>query len=201
MSRAWVLHGFNVRDGGQGSIDKLIPHLRSAGYDPVEFDYGWLGPLGVKCLDGRLGKLLAKLVRPGDVVVAHSNGCCIAQLAAEAGAPFDLMVFISPALDRDTPLPSQVRERHVWFTTSDEWVGKARWIPFVRWGDMGKVGFHPGNSDNPEDLNHLLRTTNYNGEKIFGVKLAHSGWFAEPHADRIALKIVALLALSQKVAQ
>ena len=195
MNRAWVLHGFNVSDGGVGSIDRLIPHLRAAGFDAVEFDYGWLGPLGVKALDGRLGRLLAKIVRPGDVVVAHSNGCCIAQLAAEAGAPFSVMSFISPALDRDRALPAHIPARHVWFTPSDEWVGKARWIPFTRWGDMGKVGYQT------EDMDALLRTTNLNGQAIFRTKLRHSGWFQEPHAEEVAEKIVSLLALAHSLSK
>jgi hypothetical protein len=185
---AWVLHGFNVRDGGAGSIDKLAPLLVAEGFEPMEFDYGWLGPLGVKALDGRLGRLLAKLVKPGDVVVAHSNGCCIAQLAAEQGAPFAVMAFISPALDRDSPVPANVGERHVWFSHSDEWVGKARWLPFVKWGDMGRVGHRP---DSP-------RNFNFDGEEIFGTRIKHSGWFQEPIVNTAASAIVKLLARSHK---
>lgn len=181
--RAWILHGFNVRDGGAGSVDKLIPALVGADFEVEEFDYGWLGPVGVDLLDGRLARLLAKLVHPGDVCVAHSNGCCIAQLAAEAGAPFAVMTFISPALDRDAVLPPQVGARHVWHTPSDEWVTKARWIPFVKWGDMGAVGYI-----GPTDGG---RTVNFNGEALLGVKpILHSGWFAEPPVSQASQLIV-----------
>ena len=180
--RAWLLHGFNVWDGGEGSIDKFIPALVGADFDVVEFDYGWLGPVGVKAMDGRLAKLLAKLVRPGDVVIAHSNGCCIAQMAADLGAPFAVMVFISPALDRDAPLPAHIGERHVWHTPSDEWVTKARWIPFVKWGDMGAVGYQGDPS---------TRTINFNGEVLLGIKpIRHSGWFEEPPMPAASRMIV-----------
>ncbi len=180
--RVFVLHGFNVRDGGTGSIDKLIPALVGADFEVVEFDYGWMFLLGAKLRDRFLARKLAKMVQPGDVVIAHSNGCCIAQMAAELGAPFAVMVFISPALDRDAERPAQVGERHVWHTPSDEWVTKARWLPFAKWGDMGAVGYQ----GKPDE-----RTKNYNGEELLWVRpLRHSGWFAEPPVSRAALVIV-----------
>ncbi len=38
--RVILIHGFNVRDGGEGSIDKLKPLLKDNGYEPIDFDYG-----------------------------------------------------------------------------------------------------------------------------------------------------------------
>ena len=141
MKRVILVHGFNVRDGGAGSILKLTPYLEAAGYRVKRFRLGFLDLIGVRMLNGRFSDLLTDMSEPGDIVIGHSNGCLISMLAAEQGAEFAQMIFINPALDGDTPLPKQIKRLDVWFSPSD---GPTWWAKFLykhRWGDMARTGY------------------------------------------------------------
>ena len=139
--RCWLVHGFNVRDGGRGSVLKLAPYLEAVGIEPRPFRYGFLGLAGVKAFDAKIAQMLFDAVDEGDYFIGHSNGCCVGHMAAKLGARFAAMAYINPALDRDAPLAKQVGRLDVWHSPSDLPVKLARLIPFARWGDMGSVGY------------------------------------------------------------
>lgn len=154
-----LLHGFNVRDGGAGSIDRLMPSLENGGFRVLEFDYGWVGRLGVRLYTDRFAQILAGMVPDGSFAIGHSNGChVINQALREHGAPLKRVVYIAPALDANTPLPPQVEQCLVLYSPSD-WATKiARWIPFSGWGGMGHRGYLGPEDDRviSEDFNQLL---------------------------------------------
>ena len=134
----FLLHGFNVSDGGTGSIDKLKPYLRG---EVCEYDYGWKGLLGVRMANKGLAEKLARMVSPGDVGIGHSNGCAILHLASHMGAKFRKLVYINPALDSDAAPGPHVESLDVWHSPSDAPVRLARWLPWHAWGDMGAKGY------------------------------------------------------------
>ncbi len=183
MARVILIHGFNVRDGGNATVGKLRPFFEQAGFSVMQPRYGWTFLLGVRLLDKRFATLVADLTEPGDVYVGHSNGCCIAQLAAEMGAPVSQMVYINPALDRDTFLPRHVGRLHVWHSPADGPVRFARWLPWHRWGDMGAVGYQ-----GPHDT----RVINYNKQEDYPQvsSIAHSDVFEHGKLQFFAPKIV-----------
>ena len=45
---AYLVHGFNVRDGGRGTIDMMIPYFERCGWTVRQVDYDWTGLLGVR---------------------------------------------------------------------------------------------------------------------------------------------------------
>lgn len=100
--RVHLIHGFNVRDGGAGTIGRMAPHLRAAGHEVVNHSYGWVGLLGLRRRNAKVVERLLAEVKPGDAIMAHSNGCLIAWELVEAGAPLAAVVCIQPALRRDT---------------------------------------------------------------------------------------------------
>ena len=55
-----LVHGFNVKDGGARTIDKLIPHLNFAEISVVQHDYGHLNIWGVL----RRNKRIAAKIKP-----------------------------------------------------------------------------------------------------------------------------------------
>lgn len=184
-TRVILVHGFNVRDGGRGSIGKLAPYFTSAGFEVLRFDYGWRGLLGVRFGNEGVAKKLIAITQPGDVIVGHSNGCCVAHLAAHTGARFGPCVYINPALDADARLAPQVPSLDVWFSPSDTPVRFARFLPFHPWGDMGRKGY-VGDYD--------PRIASYNKETDFSVRSdAHSDVFTEPALSFFAPLIVRTL--------
>lgn len=172
----WLVHGFNVSDGGDGSINRLAPHL-----SPVvqEYRYGWTGLVGLSCANRRAVRGLLQVVRPGDSLVAHSNGCLIAwQLARMVGRDLRSVVCVNPALRRDTLWNVPVLCLH----NSTDWVvqlGRA-WgrlfpvdgIEAQGWGAAGRYGFTAGQ----EHVTNLDTSESWLDRPVKG----HSGLFREP---------------------
>lgn len=140
--RVILLHGFNVCDEGQRSVGRLAPYFTQAGFVVKRPRYGWLGLLGVRLMNRRFARLIADMSEPGDIVVAHSNGCAIAfQAATEFHAEFAQLVFINPALDADCEFPPQISHVHIWHSPGDSPVAWSKLLPWHAWGDMGAVGY------------------------------------------------------------
>ncbi|RLB66444.1 MAG: hypothetical protein DRH08_06160 [Deltaproteobacteria bacterium] len=135
-----TVHGFNVRDGGESTIGKIEPAL-SERHDVCDFDYGWIGLLGVKLFGKRIARNLSKQVTVGSVGIGHSNGCMELIRACEYGAPFNHLILINPALDNDINIPINVSRVDVLHNIDDDVVTMAKWYPFSYWGDMGRVGY------------------------------------------------------------
>lgn len=172
--RVWLIHGFNVSDGGNGSVGHLTPFFEQQGYEVKRFRYGWTAllmilPVTARLLNRRLARLLADVIDAGDIVVGHSNGGCIAKLAADQGAPIGQLVLINPALDSHITFAPQIGRIHVWHSPSDRPVTIARILPRHPWGDLGAIGYR-----GPYDR----RVICYNKENGFPVSSrAHSDIF------------------------
>lgn len=146
VKKVIAVHGFNVFDQGFGTVGQLKHYFEAAGYEFEQFVYkymafkGWIFVLGT-IFNNQRAKRLASLTPEGATGVGHSNGCCILDKAARKyGAPFERLIYISPALDRNTPLAEQVGQCDVWHSPDDRPVCFSRFIPMHPWGDMGAVG-------------------------------------------------------------
>jgi pimeloyl-ACP methyl ester carboxylesterase len=155
---AIFIHGFNVKDGGKGSTDKLKPYFIADGYKIDELDYGWRFLLGAKLNNGRfvikLQEMCQKYHQEGFevTVVGHSNGGCVAWLATQTDdrlATPDFLIVINPALANDLKLGPFVTKALVLYSPEDGAVGLTKlkdvpvikWLIPAHWGDMGKVGY------------------------------------------------------------
>lgn len=145
----WITHGFNVSDGGQGSVGRFLPYID----DARMHTYGWTGLVGLPCANARAVRSMLSVIRPGDSIVAHSNGCLIAWQIAQI-VPLSSVVCINPALRRDTEWPEGlpvlclhnstdwvVNLGRVWGRLFD-WDG----IKTAGWGAAGRHGFDSGQS-------------------------------------------------------
>lgn len=164
-----TVHGFNVWDGGAGTIGQIEPYLTIL-HEVCDFDYGWIGLLGVKLFGKKIARRLAKQTPDGAIGVGHSNGCMELIRACEYGAKFKVLVFINPALDNDIEIPDCVEKVYVYYNQFDTTVTMAKYYPFSYWGDMGRVGYK-GDSDKVE----CFETWD-----LFRVR-AHSGIFKRPY--------------------
>lgn len=168
--KAWLVHGFNVRDEGAGTIDRVGPYLDASGWVVSQYDYGWTLLLGVLFGNPGRARELSRDSEPGDIAIGHSNGCAIIHRALHAGAHFDQVVYINPALDTTAMLPpadsTRLRKLHVFHAHDDRAVHLARWIPGSLWGGMGRDGYE-GPAD-PRIQNRPLH-------RIIAPPIGHSG--------------------------
>lgn len=143
----WLIHGFNVSDGGRGSIGKLERFLSG---HVVRFSYGWTGLFRLRFTNKQAVRALLRLVKPGDVLIGHSNGALICwEVAEQMGDALGGVVVINPAMRRDTLWAKGVKVLCIY--NSKDWVvqlGRA-WSRLVSlggitphgWGAAGRYGF------------------------------------------------------------
>lgn len=171
----YLLHGYNVRDGGANTTDNLVVPLRAAGHQVVELDYGWWGRLKVRLASKSLAMVIAKMAEPGSIIIGHSNGGTLAYRAARLGAEVERIILINPALNHAAPLP--LPRVDCYHSPNDRVVELARWIPGSLWGNAGRVG--------------LQGAINHNLEHITGQKIGHSDALKSP---KFSAHLVRLLA-------
>jgi hypothetical protein len=145
-----LIHGFNVWDGGRGSILRLSQWLT----EPRSYDYGWVFLLRLRWVNDRTVEEMLPTIAPGDVLVAHSNGCLIAWRLVMAGAPVSAVVCIQPALRRDTRWPDTLpvlclHNPHDWAVALGRVWGRLvsvanPWRERHGWGAAGRHGFTSG---------------------------------------------------------
>jgi len=178
----FIVHGFNVKDDGHGSVDKIKRHLRKQQPDREirDIDYGWMHRARVRLCNKNVARTIASMVAPGSNVIAHSNGAALVYYAAKFGAMWNHVTLINPALDSGLAIKN-ARSVHVWYDPSDPWVSLATYIPWSIWGRQGRTGYTGDNS----------RTQSFNMYQIFKKKHYHSGVFSNPEAlDLIAHKYI-----------
>ncbi len=174
MARIVLVHGFNVRDGGERTVDQLAPLIIHEGYqvDKDEADYGyfsiWMIRLFRSRTRARMLYRLAEAFKRADVIITHSNGGyftseALDMLPAEYNGT-KVVIHISPAMNRDTPIPLAVKAQLVLFTKHDGWVRLSSYIPFFPWGRMGARGYSGEDNRNENQADHSIP--------------GHSDWFA-----------------------
>ena len=169
MSKVYLLHGFNVHDQGNASVDTLIPSLEAmSGYKVIDLDYGFFFRLRVRLCNRSVAKILASIVEPDDVVIGHSNGCAIIYEAVTYGAKFAKAVLITPALDSDIAI--SVDQVKVFYSPTDKATWLAKYIPLSIWGNQGRKGYTGPYRKGYSQVNMDMK---------YGQSLGHSGVFSD----------------------
>lgn len=189
MARVVLVHGFNVRDGGAATIDRLANGLLRRGHqvDTDQADYGWHDLVKVRFRilhRDAINRIAAALV-DADVVVTHSNGRNYAQKAVELAAEYFpdkswRFVSISGARDNQAPIHPNVSRLDVFHSRNDRAVSISRWLIGHRWGNEGAVGYQ---GKDPRARNHDYT------HRVCG----HSTWFQGVNADYFAGEVDRLL--------
>ena len=158
--RCHLVHGFNVKDGGEDTIDRLLPYIESEGLVVAQHDYGYLRIRGVLRKNKIIAAKIKNYLSERDVAIGHSNGCAILVKSLQQGAILDKLILINPALDKHFEFPSSVNEIHVFHNKYDKAVVAAKWLRklvFWRnsflWGEMGNTGYK---GDDKRVTNHAL---------------------------------------------
>lgn len=183
MRRVILIHGFNVWDGGAATIDTLAPGLFSQGYRVLTeiADYGWTGPFCLRRKNELMVSRLMEIIQPGDTLIAHSNGCLLAWMLVEAGAPVSKVICIQPALRKDTLWREDVKVLCIF--NNKDWVvrfGARWWSRFSSvarpwkdrhgWGSAGYHGFTAGQAN----------VTQWNSNRPPAPVKGHSNLFVMP---------------------
>lgn len=150
---AILIHGLNVVSG-IGSLSKIKPFLTARGIDVVEFQYGYLWLGGAIEKNRTLGRMLGHTIDDAYenydrvVVIGHSNGCSIMELATQTFRKCDGFVYLHPAIERRNAPGPKVGFTQVWYNRDDLVIKMCRWVyPFewlrrmTQWGDMGVCGY------------------------------------------------------------
>lgn len=158
----FCVHGIHT-DDRSNVVAELAPAFRQVCDEPVMiWKYGYALAIAnglTNYLNERRAEKLSKLIKPGDSIVAHSNGCAIAWLLQSEYVPLDRLVLVQPALDAWRTFDN-VRKVLVLRNDEDEVVGASTLGFCSAWGDMGKNGY-TGALDNVEQWDtkappHLL---------------------------------------------
>lgn len=140
MARFYLIHGFNERGEGKDTVGRMRNGLERMGHEVKLIRYGWMHRVRVRLCNTCLAKAIASMVKPGSHVIAFSNGAAITYKAIKAGAPFDRVFLVNPALNAKLAIP-RVRSVHVFYSPSDPWTKIARYIPASIWGHQGATGY------------------------------------------------------------
>jgi len=168
-----TVHGFNVRDGGARTVDKLAPFIEKLGWiaDIDDADYGYVDLLSVRLFKRKKHHQtilkLAQAFTDCDVIITHSNGAYYTTQALHLIKTQKTVIHISPALNSKTPPPKAVLRQLVLFTPHDGWVKLASYLPAHPWGRMGARGYQ-GDSEKVMSI----MDANVHG---------HSDWFSDTH--------------------
>jgi len=180
-----LVHGFNIHDAGENSVDRLAPYLLANNHtvDLDEADYGFFNLLMVRFVKHKVLKRLAGAFAKADVIITHSNGANFTTKAlkitkrSSIGALPLKLVHVSPAQNRKTGPAGPVCKMWVFHTTADKWVRLSRFLLFHPWGAQGAYGYKGTDT----------RVINCDfSETVKG----HSDWFALDKVEYYARQIL-----------
>lgn len=137
--RIIIVHGIHTNDS-VGWMDFLVERFRDCGWNAAKWTYGYAYAMLTRWQNPGRAKALAALIQPGDVVLGHSNGCCLAWMAAELGAPIGGAIMLNPALDCDKVMARQVPWVNLYANRHDEVVPLAKVFVGHPWGAQGRDG-------------------------------------------------------------
>ena len=145
MSAVRLVHGIHTNPKSRRLRD-MAEHIEAGAEMPVEyFEYGHIYAVQTRFVNPGIAERLCDMVEPGDVLVGHSNGACIAMRALWMNAPALGLVCLNAALKDNIEVPRQLYWMHVYFNRHDEAVPWAAWSPHILtdplWGDMGDDGY------------------------------------------------------------
>ena len=137
--RLLVVHGIHYRDSA-GWMDYMVEAFNEAGWDAAKWTYGYAYALLTRIQNPWRASKLLEIIQPGDVVLGHSNGACLAWMAAELGAPIGGAILLNPALDTDKVMAPQVKWVNLYANRQDEAVPLAKIFVGHPWGAQGRDG-------------------------------------------------------------
>lgn len=124
-----------------------MAYLVAAGLEVTYPDYGYELAIETRIINGMIEGTLLHYIKPGDILIGHSNGCAIAYHLLLMGAPACGAVFINGALETSIIRPgAQCGFIDVYWNPGDDVteiarVGQELGIYDELWGELGHTGY------------------------------------------------------------
>lgn len=139
------IHG--IRTEPTSPVKGLVAHLVAAGLETTYPDYGYELAIETRVVNAMLEGALLHYIKPGDILVGHSNGCAIAYHLLLLGAPAVGAVFINGALETSIVRPGVTCGFiDVYWNPGDDIteaakLGQELHIVDSLWGELGHSGY------------------------------------------------------------
>lgn len=141
MDTCYLIHGIKTLDPNRSSISFLRYML--PGFKVVMLGYGYVPVLMApfnRIINWLAVRRFIKQVKPGQILIGHSNGCTVAHgmsMKFYTGG----LVLINPALDRNVEFSPFLKFVHVYWSKKDRVTWLSKFVPFSKWGSMGSEGY------------------------------------------------------------
>ena len=141
MKICYLLHGIKTRDPERSSISFLryiMPRFKV-----IALSYGnWpvLFAILMPIVNHFVVKAFVRQIRPGQILIGHSNGCTVAYGISQKLYTKGL-VLINPALNSDVEFDPFLEFIHIYWSPNDRVTWLSRLMPFSLWGAMGTIGY------------------------------------------------------------
>ena len=139
------IHG--IRTEPTSPVKGLVPYLVAAGLEVTYPDYGFELAIETRVVNAMIEGTLLHYIKPGDILIGHSNGCAIAYHLLLLGAPAAGAVFINGALETSIIRPgAQCGFIDVYWNPGDTVteiakLGAQLGIYDSMWGELGHSGY------------------------------------------------------------
>ena len=179
--RILIVHGIHNNDN-EAWMSYLLWKFNGAGWNAHKWTYGYAYAMLTRWQNPGRSERLAALIEPGDVLLGHSNGCCLIWMAAELGAPIGGAILINPALDSDKVMAKQVKWVNIYANRQDEAVKVAAVFPAHPWGSQGRDGLTV--DDSPRSKVIWTSSEHVDAPAVHGHSAALAPGSLEPWSDR-----------------
>ena len=177
-----IIHGIHSSEAGTSTPARLVPELLDRGLCYKIHDYGCALAITSRWKNPGRAVHIAQMIRPGDCILAHSNGCAITHIMLNMGIAPSCVTFLQPALDDDTIFPDGNFVINVFHNKFDMTTRFAKWALWFHhpYGSMGAVGY-TGNDP---------RIQNFDVYDMFGEKGHVNPYLASDVRRRVVSKMI-----------
>ena len=158
-----IIHGIHTSEAGTSTPARLVPELLERGLYYKIHDYGCALAITSRYQNPKRAIKIADHIKPGDCIIAHSNGCAITSIMLNMGIAPSCIVFLQPALDADTIFPDGnfvINVFHNKYDITTRFLAKYLLWFHHPYGAMGSKGY-TGNDE---------RIRNFDVYEMFGEK-------------------------------
>ena len=138
-----IIHGIYSSEDEQSTPMFVIPDLIAANHDFKVHEYGYAYALTTRWENPKRALKIARHIKTGDIIIAHSNGCDITRIMLDQGIMPEGIILLQPALDVDTVFAEGKYWINVFHNEEDKAVLMAKWFLWFHhpYGAMGRYGY------------------------------------------------------------
>ena len=140
MKTAILVHGAGVFLGNSRLFNLYTP-LKNKGFAVNRFRYGYVFVLTSFVRNIFAAKKLGKIIKENNIIIGHSNGCLVADMAIKHAASYGgtSLICLAPALDTQHVFDWRWKDITI-IRSPGDYTSLAEYIPLHPWGAMMRDG-------------------------------------------------------------